>query len=42
VPWAFVIECDDAMRSALCIIAGELDGGVFDWSNMAWRSREAG
>ncbi len=36
VPWDVAINLSPAELLAYCVIAGELDGGKFNWNGMTW------
>ncbi len=36
VPFDVAFGMGDEWRQALCIVAGELEGGTFDWSRMVF------
>ncbi len=40
VPWDVAWCLPDADALAYCVVFGELDGGAFDWSAMAWKKRK--
>jgi hypothetical protein len=37
VPWDVAWSLSPARRLAYIVVAGELDGGSFDWHRLAWR-----
>jgi hypothetical protein len=37
VPFDLAFSMDEDWRRALCIVAGENEGGEFDWSSMSWK-----
>lgn len=42
VPFDTAFGMDEDWRRGLCIIAGELEGGEFDWGTMAFKEPAAG
>ncbi|GGH14874.1 hypothetical protein GCM10007036_14470 [Alsobacter metallidurans] len=40
VPFDVAFSMEPAMRLAACIAFGEMDGGKWNWSRMAWENGE--
>ena len=36
VPWDVAKNLSDAELIAYCVIAGEMDGGRFNWATLTW------
>lgn len=41
VPWEVAIHLSAAELLAYCVIAGELEGGKFNWRAMEWEKPDA-
>ena len=41
MPFDLAFSMDNSWRQGLCIIAGELEGGEFDWNAMAFKEPKA-
>lgn len=39
VPWDVAWRMSPARRLACIVIAGELDGGEFDWDRLEWKAK---
>jgi hypothetical protein len=40
VPWDIIWSLTPTRRLAYLVVAGELDGGVFDWGRMRWEKQQ--